>query len=177
MSKANCACNTQTFYIDMRCSSHSTSGYPEYKVAATTIDRVKVNKLISASDVNIIKNKVRALTDKYNNNSTFVSSRGGLVPKRVPTDLTANSSNIDDKTFNDIQTMMYNMGGEKVSQYFNSTIVDDVEKKKGDVISATEEWSELISSFNNLCSNCVCNTDCSCNTVCSVVSDCGCNYS
>lgn len=166
MSKANCACHTQTFYVDRRCGSHSASGYPEYKVASTTINRVKVGELISASDVNIIKNKVRALVTKYNDNTTFIEARGGKVPKRVLSDVLGNSGLIDDATFNDTNTMVSDMGGGKVPTQF-----------EGDVISATDEWSDLINSFNILCSNCVCNTDCSCNTVCSVVSDCGCNYS
>jgi len=38
-------------------------------------------------------------------------------------------------------------------------------------------WDQLVTRYNVVRQNCVCNSDCSCNAVCACHGDCGCNYS
>lgn len=37
-------------------------------------------------------------------------------------------------------------------------------------------WTALISKYNQIRQDCICNTDCACNLVCSCHNDCGCHY-
>ena len=38
-------------------------------------------------------------------------------------------------------------------------------------------WDVLLSRYNAVRQNCICNSDCSCNAICACYGDCGCNYS
>lgn len=165
MSKDNCACNTQAFYADRQCTNHSTTGYPGLKIPQDTIDLVKSGETILASNFNQMRDSIRTLVRKYNDNKSFVEGRGRKIIYRQHAYLTA-SSTISAHTFNNLLYMGLDVGAHNVNGHLNA----------GDTVT-TEDWLKLINSFNDATENCLCNTDCSCNTVCSVVSDCGCNYS
>ena len=38
-------------------------------------------------------------------------------------------------------------------------------------------WNAILSAYNTLRQDCICNSDCHCNTVCTCYGNCGCNYS
>jgi hypothetical protein len=40
----------------------------------------------------------------------------------------------------------------------------------------TSTWNSILSSYNTLRQDCICNSDCHCNNVCSCYGNCGCNY-
>jgi hypothetical protein len=46
----------------------------------------------------------------------------------------------------------------------------------GNKITAAQ-WQAIISSYNTITQDCICNSDCACNAVCACYNDCGCNYS
>lgn len=164
MSKQNCNCNTQSFYVDRGCAGHYASGSNAWKVNSTVISNIANGKTVKSSDINVVKNKIRDLAKKYNASDVFVANRGGKIPITEGSNYNS-STKINATQFNNIENMYVGIGGSPVAN-----------KSKGDIV-IDEDWSRLISRFNALCENCICNTDCHCNTVCSVNADCGCNYS
>lgn len=46
----------------------------------------------------------------------------------------------------------------------------------GSYITAAD-YQKMLTNYNNLKADCICNSDCNCNAVCSCHGNCGCNYS
>lgn len=163
-AKHNCSCNTQSFYVNRQCQGYYSTGSSAWKVPSSTISNIAKNKTVRAADINVVKNKVRDLVKKYNTSDKFVAGRGGAIPLTEASNYGTNTV-IQNEQYNNIHNMYRGLGGSAVAT-----------KHNGDLIIPSD-WTTLISRFNTICNNCICNTDCACNTVCSVNADCGCNYS
>jgi hypothetical protein len=51
-----------------------------------------------------------------------------------------------------------------------------IAKNAGDQITPSA-WNAILTAYNTLRQDCICNSDCHCNTVCTCYGNCGCNYS
>jgi hypothetical protein len=47
----------------------------------------------------------------------------------------------------------------------------------GSQLITAAQWQAIISSYNTITQDCICNSDCACNAVCACYNDCACNYS
>jgi len=57
-----------------------------------------------------------------------------------------------------------------------TTPLIDITKTEGDYL-IIGDYNSLVSQYNALREDCICNSDCSCNAVCSCHNNCGCHYS
>lgn len=149
------------------CSGHGT-GYTTcsgHRAACSTnrvpgfTDAIQ-GGIIYASDVNELRSNLRAEVDAYNNHRLFSTSTATEA-----TAYTASATEIQATHINEISKMTNTLWGGGVLAKDTNYEIDDY------------DWDQLISRYNNIRQNCICNTDCACNNVCSCHGDCGCNYS
>jgi surface antigen len=114
---------------------------------------------ITAALLENLRASVRAEVSAYNASDVW-----GDITLRAPTAITSGSV-ISAATYNDIETMIENLGGGNNGAVGTTTVIDDT------------AWEGLIARYNDVRDNCICNTDCACNINCSCNTDCICNYS
>ena len=133
---------------------------------------------ITASDINLLKTSIRDEITRYNLHADHshilrqATNYGTTTP-------------IDNVHINDMEQMVYDGENRKervgsiyavvtpATLWGNKSISSYSE---GMVIGASH-WTTLKSRYDNLRTDCICNSDCSCNLVCACHNDCGCNYS
>jgi hypothetical protein len=115
---------------------------------------------------------------------------------RAPTGIDSSENKVKAQQKNDLNTMMYNLdiileGLEYASQYsvwqpgFADTQPGDTIRYYGSYGNTSQEspdwyprhWEYLLYIYDQIRTNCVCNSDCACNIVCVCHNNCGCNYS
>lgn len=118
--------------------------------------------IIYASQVEELRQAIRAEVARWNvGNPTYPRN----IPLTEP-DAVAAGQPITNETYNNLSTMVYRLNGSTpILKNDTSDLVDDA------------NWDALITQYNLVRQNCMCNSDCSCNAICACYGDCGCNYS
>ena len=112
---------------------------------------------ITATQVEEMRVKIRDELARYNLHANY------NYTLYQPTAIGAGGI-VDDTHYNNLNDM--------IRQAYGS----DINKAAGQLIDDAD-WDNLISYYNVVRQNCICNTDCSCNNVCACHNDCDCNYS
>jgi len=133
---------------------------------------------ITAADINLLRTNIRDEITRYNLHADHAHTL------RQGTAYTS-STVMDNAHINDMEQMVYDgenrkervgtsyasvagattWGDKSISSYTDGTTI------------AASHWTTLKGRYDNLRTDCICNSDCSCNNVCSCHNDCGCNYS
>lgn len=115
--------------------------------------------IIYASDIEDLRTNIRAEIDSWNAHAlyNYTKRQAGAIAKGAA---------IADDHFNNLRSMVNEMNGSSISAVNSTTLIRD-----------DNQWDDILSNYNTIRQNCICNTDCSCNTICSCYGDCGCNYS
>ncbi len=116
---------------------------------------------------------------------------------RAPTGIDASENRVKAQQKNDLNTMIFNLDiifdGFDEAETYSPWRPGVFETEPGDTIRYygigggaefqnspdyfARQWSYLLIAYDQLRTNCVCNSDCACNIVCVCHNDCGCNYS
>ena len=115
--------------------------------------------LITASDIDAFRTNLRAEIDAYNNHRWY-----STAAQTEASAYTANSTEISAAHLNNLSAMTDALVGGGIYQRNNTYEIDDY------------DWDVLLTRYNTIRQNCVCNSDCACNNVCACHGDCGCNY-
>jgi len=133
---------------------------------------------ILASDVNNLRENIRAEVARYNLHRSF------NVADRQPGGYTAGATLIDNGHINDFELMAQQVNNVNEPVGTNYAVLTDPadfntaanQYQAGAPISVTH-WTTIRDKYNTMRTDCICNADCSCNLVCACHNDCGCNYS
>jgi len=112
---------------------------------------------ITASQVEELRTKIRDELARYNLHANYNYTL-------YQSTAVASGQTVTNEVYNNLNDM--------IRQAYGS----DINKNDGDLIDDAN-WDSLISYYNVVRQNCICNTDCSCNNVCACHNDCDCNYS
>jgi len=135
------------------CGGHRTSCSTNNPLAGN-IPLTLSGSPVYADQITALKSTMNTELDRYRQHRFFSS-----MPLIGDT-FGANTA-IDSGTWSDMATV-----------FFNTTPVPT----HGSPLSDTF-WQALLSKYNTIRQDCICNTDCACNLVCSCHNNCGCNYS
>lgn len=122
--------------------------------------------LIRASDIELLRQNIRDEIATYNLHANYEYTLSEPNP--------VNAGNvIDNNQINNFEQMVFDGNGASggvqpqpgQAYYGDGALVDD------------GNWSSLLTKYNYLRQDCICNSDCACNLVCACHNDCGCNYS
>lgn len=199
------------------CSRHSTgfttcsghrAGCPTNNSAGLSGNFGVQGGLITASDINTLKNAIRTELARYSLHKSFTRV-GDMSLAYNSYDVTGGnhvgeSTVIDNAHINDYEQMSQRVNnviepvgiGQNVttsttffwgfpvtvSSFVNSysdpadNTTSPNSYDAGNLIEDTH-WSTLLTKYNTMRQDCICNSDCSCNAVCYCHNDCACNYS
>jgi hypothetical protein len=168
------------------CSGHRAACSTNAALSASGNYAVEGSK-ITASDINAVKNAIRSELTKYAAHISFANS-GSLSD--VYTKFIDNEPNhttntlIDNLHINDYELMVQRTNNirERVGvNYATFSKPADATTSPNSYNTGTTiqdtHWTRLLSKYNTLRQDCICNSDCACNLVCACHNDCGCNYS
>jgi hypothetical protein len=174
------------------CSGHRAACSTNAPLSVSTNYAVE-GSTITANDINAIKNAIRSEFAKYAAHVSFANA--GLLStaytkfNETETNHTNKTSTragtlIDNTHINDYETITQRTNNirERVGvNYAAFSKPADVTTSPnsyndGDFIEDFH-WTRLLSKYNTLRQDCICNSDCACNLVCACHNDCGCNYS
>lgn len=133
---------------------------------------------ITAADINLLRTSIRDEITRYNLHADHSHTLRQTSAYQT-------STVVDNAHINDMEQMVYDGENrkERVGTNYASVAAATTWGNKsissyseGSVINATH-WTTLKSRYDNLRTDCICNSDCSCNLVCACHNDCGCNYS
>jgi hypothetical protein len=144
--------------------------------------------LITAADINALKNAIRTELTRYSLHRSFpnsgamslaYASQSATVGNHV-----ANSTVIDDAHIDDYEQMAQRVNNVVEPVGTSYAVLTDaadgttspLNYNAGDLIEDTH-WATLLSKYNTMRQDCICNSDCACNNVCNCHNDCACNYS
>ena len=179
------------------CTSHGTgtSTCSGHRAACSTNNAAGLSGefavqggLITAADINALKNAIRGELSRYSLHRSF-SNAGDMVSaynsyNASGSDHGAGVTVIDNNHVNnyEIITQRVNNVNEPVGTSYGS-LSDPADAttspnsySDGTLVEDTH-WSTLLTKYNTMRQDCICNSDCSCNAVCNCHNDCGCNYS
>jgi hypothetical protein len=134
---------------------------------------------ILASDVNNLRESIRAEVARYNLHRSFTN-----ISQRQGSGYTAGATLIDNSHINDFELMAQQVNNVNEPVGTNYAVLTDPadfntaanQYQAGAPISVTH-WTTIRDKYNTMRTDCICNSDCSCNLVCACHNDCGCNYS
>ena len=133
---------------------------------------------IQDSDINALRTAIRDEITRYNLHADHAHTlREGTAY--------STSTNINNDHINNMEQMVYDGENRKERVGTSYAVVAAAttwgNKSKSSYTDGTTitaaQWTTLKSRYDNLRTDCICNSDCSCNLVCSCHNDCGCNYS
>jgi hypothetical protein len=156
------------------CAGHRASCSTNRQLTFTSYTQ---NGLIRAEDVNALRTAIRDEVARYNLHRSFD------VTQRQATAYTT-STQVSSAHINDMETMsqQVNNVNEPVGTSY-AVLTDPADATTApNSYSANSRidfshWNTLLSKYNTMRQDCICNADCACNLVCSCHNDCGCNYS
>jgi hypothetical protein len=144
--------------------------------------------LITAADINTLKNAIRKELENYAKHRSFANA-GAMASAynsygSSGADHGAGVTDINDLHINDYETIVQqvNIVVEPIGSNYavlteqpdNTTAPNSY--AQGNLVEDTH-WSVLLAKYNTMRQDCICNSDCACNLVCSCNGNCGCNYS
>jgi hypothetical protein len=144
--------------------------------------------LITAADINTLKNAIRKELENYAKHRSFANA-GAMTSAynsygSSGADHGAGVTDINDLHINDYETITQQVNNvvEPVGSNYavlteqadNTTAPNSY--AQGNLVEDTH-WSVLLAKYNTMRQDCICNSDCACNLVCSCNGNCGCNYS
>jgi hypothetical protein len=127
-----------------------------------TSDLGTTSQLIRSGDVDTLRTSIMAELDSFNNWQTLNSQPPYF--KNNPGTISAGLS-IANTHINNLRSTVDQLRGTGQSDQF-----------VGQPISAPV-WAAVLSSYNLIRQDCICNSDCACNAVCACHNNCDCNYS
>ena len=147
------------------CSNHRAE-CPTNRPFASSADFGVQGGLIRASDIELLRQNIRAELETYNLHANYD------FPLYQATAI-ASGAAIDNTEINNLEQMAFEGNGASggvqpqpaQASYADASLIDDL------------NWNSLLQKYNYLRQDCVCNSDCSCNAVCACHNDCGCHYS
>jgi len=144
--------------------------------------------LITAADINGLKNAIRAELARYAQHRSFANA-GDMTSAYTANDQSgadhgAGVTIIDNKHINDYETIVQRVNNVVEPVGTNYAVLTDPADNTtapnsyadGTLVEDTH-WSVLLEKYNTMRQDCICNSDCACNLVCSCNGNCGCNYS
>jgi len=144
--------------------------------------------LITAADINGLKNAIRAELARYAQHRSFANA-GDMASAYTANDQSgadhgAGVTVIDNKHINDYETIVQRVNNVVEPVGTNYAVLTDPDDNTtapnsyadGTLVEDTH-WSVLLEKYNTMRQDCICNSDCACNLVCSCNGNCGCNYS
>jgi hypothetical protein len=141
-------------------------GVNRARSSSSTISSVVSGQRITASDVNSFMAAIKSEIDGTNDWKSWRNSITKLTTANV-----GEGDGIEVKTFIDMATTL------------TSVAKADIENSSGWVENinfggkpTAVGFNKLISNYNILTNNCVCNSDCGANLQCTCNNDCGCHY-
>lgn len=165
------------------CSSHRDA-CASNRVISLSGDFGTTGQKINASDVETLRASIVAELVVWNAWNT-ANSQGTFAvtdPGTINSTVVINHTNITQLN-NDLSaivnyTATSNTEGAAWTVTNNGTISDPGQGSKatGDLVTGPN-WTAILSSYNIIRQDCICNSDCHCNTVCTCYGNCGCNYS
>lgn len=165
------------------CTSHRDACSTNRSVSLSTDFGVQGHS-IRADDIEALRAKIIAEVGdwdawNYANRATHYSFTD---PGTISQNQVINHSHIDNLN-DDLATLKNYTATSTDGNGGGYTITDNgaasdpgVSKVKGDPIDHTT-WNSILTSYNTIRQDCICNSDCHCNTVCTCYGNCGCNYS
>jgi hypothetical protein len=144
--------------------------------------------LITAADINTLKNAIRKELENYAKHRSFANA-GAMASAynsygSSGADHGAGVTDINDLHINDYETIVQQVNNvvEPIGSNYavlteqpdNTTAPNSY--AQGNLVEDTH-WSVLLAKYNTMRQDCICNSDCACNLVCSCNGNCGCNYS
>jgi hypothetical protein len=144
--------------------------------------------LITADDINTLKNAIRTELTRYSLHRSFANA-GAMTSAynsagSSGADHGAGVTVIDNNHVNDYETIVQQVNNvvEPVGTDY-AVLTDPADATtspnsyaNGELVEDTH-WSVLLAKYNTMRQDCICNSDCACNAVCSCHGNCGCNYS
>jgi hypothetical protein len=116
--------------------------------------------LVDDAQVEELRSKLVQEIDTYNAHANYNYTKYSPLTTKISA-----GGVIDDAQFNAIRNTESQITSSVPATVSAGSVVDDA------------GWDTLISAYNVIRQNCICNSDCSCNAVCTCHGDCGCNYS
>jgi hypothetical protein len=144
--------------------------------------------LITAADINTLKNAIRSELARYSQHRSFANA-GDMASAYNSSgssgaDHGANVTVIDNRHINDYETIVQRVNNvvEPVGTSFavlteQPDATTSPNSYADGVLIDDTHWSVLLAKYNTMRQDCICNSDCACNLVCSCNGNCGCNYS
>jgi hypothetical protein len=133
---------------------------------------------ILASDVNALRENIRAEVARYNLHRSF------MVADRQQTAVVAGSTVISTNQINDFELMAQQVNNVNEPVGTTPAVLSDpadfttaANSYSQGAIIAGSHWATLIDKYNVMRTDCICNSDCACNAVCNCHNNCDCNYS
>ena len=124
-----------------------------------TLSNVSVGHIIKAADLELLRSNTIDEINRWNQNHTYNFSKTATTGISAGNTIKANDFN---KLINDLSGTGHGSTGGVSS---------------GSVIYASKLASDMMSLYDSLRTDCVCNSDCGDHSVCSCHGNCGCNYS
>lgn len=158
-----CTCNA-----NWDCASHRTGCSTNSPI--TWWDGDLNAEIITASEINDLRLKIRAEVSRRNGNENYnillrESSAYGT------------STLVTDDQYNNLDQMITDMGVANNQENWDGYVIEDYTTLSEAYTINDGEWDSLISKYNTIRLQCICNTDCACNIDCSCNTNCICNYS
>jgi hypothetical protein len=156
------------------CSGHRASCASNRTLSFTSYTQ---NGLIRATDVNALRQAIRDEIARYNLHRSFsITQRQGTA---YSTSTQVSAAHINDM---DLMAQQVNNVIEPVGTSFAQlSAASNTNTAANSYAQNTRvnfsHWNTLLSKYNTMRQDCICNADCACNLVCSCHNDCGCNYS
>ena len=138
---------------------------------------------IQAADIENLRANIIAEISRWNDwNATNRSTNYSVSdPGTISGGQVINHTNINN--LNDSLAAIVNYTASSDTSGNNWTITDNgreanpgIGKSSGNTVDASA-WNSILSHYNTLRQDCICNSDCHCNTVCTCYGNCDCNYS
>jgi hypothetical protein len=144
--------------------------------------------LITAADINTLKNAIRKELENYAKHRSFANA-GAMASAynsygSSGADHGAGVTDINDLHINDYETIVQQVNNVVEPIGSNYAVLTEQPDNttarnsyaQGNLVEDTH-WSVLLAKYNTMRQDCICNSDCACNLVCSCNGNCGCNYS
>lgn len=151
------------------CNAHRPPGSLN---SATALPSLSAGTELRASDLTSVRARIAREIRRWNQHYGY-SALTSTGPSA------SSGSEISNATLGDLATTVHRVFGIKPSRATSQDVTRpqaNLNQLDGAEITISE-YNRLVSEYNAIRSNCICNTDCACNAVCACNNDCGCNYS
>lgn len=173
------------------CTNHSTgtttcSGHrPANSSVSPVVSAPTQGQIVTAAKINELRNAIITEINRWNDHAHYTSVSSNANWTNVNNNISQGVIIDDDATIDTEDDALVFVGGPGAPGTYNYTTAtspDVVPPLTNNLFSpgvaiSPSSYSTILSSYNTLKADCICNTDCACNAVCACHNDCGCNYS